>query len=100
MGPGVSSPGRYPGTRCGTGDYPAAGRSRAQNASSAIRSLPAVSDIRVEFVEGHTIAWKPAEPGQAPIGHFWRWEVESIDHKRSLVAHTYDWTGLLNEFSP
>lgn len=48
----------------------------------------------VEFAEGRLIAWKPAEPGQAPIGHLWRWEVEPIDGERSLVVHTYDWTDL------
>jgi uncharacterized protein YndB with AHSA1/START domain len=48
----------------------------------------------VEFVEGGHIAWKPAEPGQAPIGHLWRWEVKPIDDECSLVVHTYDWTDL------
>jgi uncharacterized protein YndB with AHSA1/START domain len=51
----------------------------------------------VEFVEGRRIAWKPAEPGQAPIGHLWRWEIEPIDDERSLVVHTYDWTDLHDE---
>jgi uncharacterized protein YndB with AHSA1/START domain len=51
----------------------------------------------VEFVEGRLIAWRPAEPGQAPIGHLWRWEVEPIDEQRSLVVHTYDWTDLHDE---
>lgn len=51
----------------------------------------------VEFVEGRLIAWKPAEPGQDPVGHLWRWEVEPIDNDRSLVTHTYDWTDLFDE---
>jgi uncharacterized protein YndB with AHSA1/START domain len=51
----------------------------------------------VEFAEGRLIAWKPAEPGQAPIGQLWRWEVEPIDDERSLVVHTYDWTDLHDE---
>ena len=51
----------------------------------------------VEFVEGRRIAWKPAEPGQAPVGHLWRWEVTPIDDGRSLVVHTYDWTDLKDE---
>jgi uncharacterized protein YndB with AHSA1/START domain len=51
----------------------------------------------VEFAEGRLIAWKPAEPGQPPIGQLWRWEVESIDDERSLVVHTYDWTDLHDE---
>src|SRR3546814_11622240 len=46
----------------------------------------------VEFVEGQRIAWKPAEPGQAPVGHLWCWEVRPIDDVRSLVVHTYDST--------
>jgi uncharacterized protein YndB with AHSA1/START domain len=41
----------------------------------------------VEFVKARVIAWKPAEPGQTPIGHFWRWEVKPIDDECSLVAH-------------
>ena len=51
----------------------------------------------VEFVEGRRIAWKPAEPGQPPVGHLWRWEVTPIDDDRSLVVHTYDWTDLHDE---
>ncbi len=51
----------------------------------------------VEFVEGRLIAWKPAEPGQAPVGHLWRWEVDPIDDERSMVTHTYDWTNLDDE---
>jgi hypothetical protein len=30
----------------------------------------------VEFAEGRRIAWRPAEPGQEPPGHLWRWELE------------------------
>jgi uncharacterized protein YndB with AHSA1/START domain len=48
----------------------------------------------VEFVEGRRIAWKPAEPGAPPVGHLWRWEIEPLDARRSLVVHTYDWSGL------
>lgn len=51
----------------------------------------------VEFVEGRLIAWKPAEPGGAPIGHLWRWQIDPIDDERSLVVHTYDWTELHDE---
>src|ERR1700752_1021074 len=29
----------------------------------------------VEFIEGRRIAWRPAEPGQSPPGHLWRWEL-------------------------
>lgn len=48
----------------------------------------------VEFSEGERIAWKPAEPGQEPPGHLWRWELEPIDPSRTRVTHTYDWTRL------
>jgi len=51
----------------------------------------------VEFEEGRLIAWRPAEPGQEPPGHLWRWALEPIDSSRTLVTHTYDWTELTDE---
>ncbi len=51
----------------------------------------------VEFDEGRRIAWKPAEPGQQPIGQLWRWTLEPLDSSRTLVTHTYDWTQLTDE---
>jgi uncharacterized protein YndB with AHSA1/START domain len=51
----------------------------------------------VEFDEGLRIAWRPAEPGQEPAGHLWRWELEPIDSSRTRVTHTYDWTELTDE---
>lgn len=48
----------------------------------------------VEFVEGRLIAWRPAEPGQQPPGHLWRWHLEPIDGNTTRVTHTYDWTEL------
>lgn len=48
----------------------------------------------VEFDEGRRIAWRPAEPGQDPPGHLWRWELEPIDSSRTRVTHTYDWSQL------
>jgi len=51
----------------------------------------------VEFVEGRRIAWKPAEPGKAPVGHLWRWELAPIDEARTLLVYTYDWTKLEDE---
>lgn len=51
----------------------------------------------VEFEEGRLIAWKPAEPGSAPIGQLWRWELEPLGAATTRVAHTYDWTGLDDE---
>jgi uncharacterized protein YndB with AHSA1/START domain len=51
----------------------------------------------VEFDERRRIAWRPAEPGQQPPGHLWRWELQPIDASRTLVTHTYDWTELTDE---
>ncbi len=51
----------------------------------------------VEFDEGLRIAWRPAEPGQEPPGHLWRWELEPIDPASTRVTHTYDWTQLTDE---
>ncbi|MBN9611414.1 MAG: polyketide cyclase [Actinobacteria bacterium 69-20] len=48
----------------------------------------------VEFAEGELIAWKPAEPGGAPLGQLWRWELQPVADGGTLVTHTYDWTGL------
>jgi uncharacterized protein YndB with AHSA1/START domain len=54
-----------------------------------------VRDNRVtEFTEGRLIAWMPGDPGQEPAGHVWRWELEPAGQARTLVTHTYDWTGL------
>lgn len=50
-----------------------------------------------EFEEGRRIAWRPAEPGQEPPGHVWRWELEPIGPSRTRVTHTYDWTRLTDE---
>lgn len=51
----------------------------------------------VEFEEGRLIAWMPAEPGAAPIGQLWRWELEELGPDRTLVTHTYDWSKLTDE---
>jgi uncharacterized protein YndB with AHSA1/START domain len=51
----------------------------------------------VEFVEGRRIAWTPAEPGQEPPGHLWRWDLEPIGPTRTQVTHTYDWTRLSDD---
>jgi len=48
----------------------------------------------VEFEEGRLIAWRPAEPGQEPPGHLWRWELQPIAPSQTRVTHTYDWTQL------
>ena len=39
----------------------------------------------VEFDEGRRIAWRPAEPGQQPPGHLWRWELEPAGASRTRV---------------
>jgi uncharacterized protein YndB with AHSA1/START domain len=51
----------------------------------------------VEFDEGRRIAWMPAEPGQRPPGHLWRWELEPAALSRTRVTCTYDWTQLTDE---
>lgn len=51
----------------------------------------------VEFDEGRRIAWRPAELGQEPPGHLWRWELEPLGATRTLVTHTYDWSQLTDE---
>ena len=51
----------------------------------------------VEFEESRRIAWTPAEVGQAPPGHLWRWELEPITASSTKVTHTYDWTELTDE---
>jgi uncharacterized protein YndB with AHSA1/START domain len=51
----------------------------------------------VEFAEGRRIAWRPAEPGQPPPGHLWRWELEPAGTSRTRVTCTYDWTQLTDE---
>jgi uncharacterized protein YndB with AHSA1/START domain len=48
----------------------------------------------VEFVEGRLIAWRPAEVGEPPPGHLWRWELTPLDDGRTRVTHIYDWTEL------
>lgn len=48
----------------------------------------------VEFEEGRRIAWRPADPGQTPAGHLWRWELAAIGQDRTRVIHTYDWSEL------
>jgi uncharacterized protein YndB with AHSA1/START domain len=51
----------------------------------------------VEFDEGQRIAWRPADPGQEPAGHLWRWVLEPVGSSRTRVTHTYDWTRLTDE---
>jgi uncharacterized protein YndB with AHSA1/START domain len=50
-----------------------------------------------EFEEGSRIAWTPADPGQRPAGHLWRWELKPASASRTRVTCTYDWTRLTDE---
>jgi uncharacterized protein YndB with AHSA1/START domain len=50
----------------------------------------------VEFEEGRRIGWRPADPGQPPAGHLWRWELEPTGEV-TRVTHTYDWSQLTDE---
>ena len=51
----------------------------------------------VEFEEARRIAWLPADPGQRPAGHLWRWELEPTGRSTTRVTHTYDWSQLTDE---
>ncbi len=51
----------------------------------------------VEFEEARRIAWRPADPGQRPAGHLWRWELEPAGESTTKVTHTYDWSQLTDE---
>ena len=51
----------------------------------------------VEFDEGRRIAWMPAEPGQRPPGHLWRWELDPAGPSHTRVTCTYDWSRLTDQ---
>ncbi|MEP6813938.1 MAG: SRPBCC family protein [Marmoricola sp.] len=74
---------------------------RVRAAGEVFTMLTTKGNVRenhvAEFDEGRRIAWKPAEPGQEPIGHLWRWELQPLGASRTRVTHTYDWTGLTDE---
>src|ERR1700691_6755927 len=40
----------------------------------------------VEFDEDRLIAWTPAEPGQQPPGHLWRWELQPLGPSLTRVT--------------
>jgi hypothetical protein len=50
-----------------------------------------------EFDAGRRIAWMPAEAGQEPPGHLWRWELDPAGASRTLVTCAYDGTRLTDE---
>ncbi len=74
---------------------------RVRSAGAVFTTILTKGSVRenhvTEFEERRRIAWKPAEPGEPPVGHLWRWELDPIDHSTTLVTHTYDWTGLTDE---
>jgi uncharacterized protein YndB with AHSA1/START domain len=71
---------------------------RAGDVFTMMLTLGSVRENHVtEFEEGRRIEWKPAEAGQEPPGHVWRWELEPVGASRTRVTHTYDWTRLTDE---
>jgi len=52
-------------------------------------------DEQVPRVVSASATSRPADPGKAPAGHLWRWELDPIDASRTRVTHTYDWTRLI-----
>lgn len=79
----------------------AAAGQRVRSKGDVFRMMLTTGAIRdnhvVDFAEGRRIAWQPSEPGQAPPGHLWAWELEPLGSTRTLVTHTYDWTDLTDE---
>jgi uncharacterized protein YndB with AHSA1/START domain len=71
---------------------------RVRRAGDVFTMTITTGDVRenhvTEFEEGRRIAWTPAEPGLAPPGHLWRWELSPTATGRTLVTCTYDWTRL------
>ena len=79
----------------------AADGQRVRAVGAVFRTTLTMGSVRenhvVEFDEGRRIAWRPAEPGQEPPGHLWRWELEPLGPARTRVTHTYDWSRLTDE---
>jgi uncharacterized protein YndB with AHSA1/START domain len=79
----------------------AAAGQRVRRTGDVFRTTLTRGEVRenhvVEFDEGRRIAWRPAEPGQPPPGHLWRWELEQVGPSVTRVTHTYDWTQLTDE---
>lgn len=74
---------------------------RVRAAGEVFTMLTTKGNVRenhvAEFDEGRLIAWRPAEAGQEPFGHLWRWELQPLGASSTRVTHTYDWTGLTDE---
>ena len=94
----IADPGRQPRWDGNENLAHAAAGQRVTGAGDVFRMTLTSGPVRenhvVEFEEGRCLAWTPAEPGQQPPGHLWRWELEPIDAARTLVTHTYDWSRL------
>lgn len=75
---------------------PAGQRVRAVGeAFTMVLSIDSVRENHVvEYEEGRRIAWRPADEGQPPAGHLWRFELEPTGASTTRVTHTYDWSQL------
>jgi uncharacterized protein YndB with AHSA1/START domain len=99
----IADPSRQPqwDGNANLGAAPAGQRIRRAGQMFAMRLADTQGSLRenhvVEFVEGRRIAWLPAEADCEPPGHLWRWELEPVDGRRTLVTHTYDWSRLTDE---
>ena len=76
----------------------AAAGQRVRQAGDVFTMTLTGGDVRenhvVEFAEGRRIAWCPSPVGRPQPGHRWSWELADLGDDRTLVTHTYDWTGL------
>lgn len=98
----IADPASQPGWDGNDNLAEAAAGQRIRNAGETFAmTLTGAGAVRenhvVEFDEGRRIAWRPAEPGQQPAGHLWRWELEPIGESQTWVTHTYDWSQLTDE---
>jgi uncharacterized protein YndB with AHSA1/START domain len=97
----IADPARHPEWDGNDNLAEAAAGQRVHAVGEAFRTLLTMGAVRenhvVEFAEGRLLAWKPSEPGREQPGHLWRWELEPLGPERTLVRHTYDWTGLTDE---
>ncbi|WP_448638667.1 SRPBCC family protein [Geodermatophilus sp. URMC 63] len=97
----IADPARQPDWDGNDNLAKAADGQRVRAVGEVFRTTLTMGSVRenhvVEFDEGRLIAWRPAEPGQEPPGHLWRWELEPIGPSRTRVTHTYDWSRLTDE---
>lgn len=97
----IADPARQPGWDGNDNLAEAAAGQRVRRTGDVFRMTNTGGNVRenhvVEFEEGRRVAWTPADPGKAPAGHLWRWELDPIDASRTRVTHSYDWTRLTDE---